>query len=590
MAKYENCRVLANEAAEQINLENMWKDLEAFSLLERYTGSEAGEKAVDLICSRMQEYGIDFVREKYDIFRSLPLGGSLKIDTSKGETFTFPLTPYVYSANCTDLEAPIVFDEAGRQKGGALMLFDTGKNVSTQKNEARRFSNMEGKIVFTLEASYDFAMKAKHAGAVAIVTSYALDMVHHGSLGSVWGNPDVDDLVNMYPWLPYGELAKSDSDKLVALMDAGEVLRAVMNIQQDNDIVTASEPIATIHGQSDKFVLVSGHYDSWYEGMTDNAAANISMVEMARILKKYEGKLRRSVKFAWWCGHSDARYAGSTCYSDHHYMELQENCVAHLNMDITGFGDLEHVSFLTSLFENDEFNMEILREYNKDEPEAPKPMTRFADQTFWASRVPFTVMPKFGVYHFGTMDIPFWHTPEDTFDKLNKPSVMRDASCMLKLASYYIEAEQLPADFTKFLNFMEQELHEIEDNTEPEFDLSPVWPCLKRVKETAVRLEQMMPGKCSDDIIIKAGGELTRLVYSYSSRYAHDTALPQPRYPKLSIAVGKTKDNTTPDYYLALQTTFRRHVNRLSGQLNYVCELMELQIRKWSEECNSKNI
>ena len=77
-------------------------------------------------------------------------------------------------------------------------------------------------------------------------------------------------------------------------------------------------------------------------------------------------------------------------------------------------------------------------------------------------------MPKFGVYHFGTMDLPFWHTPDDTFDKLNKSSVIRDASCMLKLACYYIETEQLPADFhrvqwkeehTKFFNDS-WELHE----------------------------------------------------------------------------------------------------------------------------------
>lgn len=583
MANYKKCRALANEAADLINIDNMWKDLEIFSGLERYTGSQEGEQAVDLICDRMSEYGIEVTREKYDIFRSLPLDGNLKITTRSGEKLTFPLTPYVYSADCTDLEAPIVFDEAGRQKGGALMLFDTGKKVSTQKDEAQRFSGMEGSIVFTLEASYDFAMKAKRAGAVAIITAYALNLKRHGSLGSVWGNPDVDDLADMYPWLPYGELMKDDSDRLVSLIDAGEIVTATINIQQDNQIVTASEPIATIHGQSEKFVLISGHYDSWYEGMTDNASANISMVEMARILKKYEGRLRRSVKFAWWCGHSDARYAGSTCYNDHHYMELQENCVAHLNMDITGFGDLDHVTFLTSLFETDEFNMEILKEYNKEEPDAPKPMTRFADQTFWAVRVPFTVMPKFGVYHFGTMDLPFWHTPDDTFDKLNKSSVIRDASCMLKLACYYIETEQLPADFTGFLNFMDRELHEIQNGTEKEFDLSPVWPYLDQVKASAAILEELMPGRNSDDIIIKAGGELTRLVYSYSSRYGHDAALPQPRYPKLSIAVGKTRDNTTPDYYLALQTTFLRHVNRLTGQLVYVNELITQQIAKWKE-------
>lgn len=582
MEEYRQCRNLADEAAQQIDVERMWEDLERFSKLERYTGSPAGEAAVDLICERMKEYGVDCTREYYDAFRSLPVDGSLKVLTAKGETLNFSLTPYVYSASCSDLEAPVVFDEAGRQKGGALQLFDTGKSVSTQKNETQRFANFEGKIVFTLDSSYDFAMKAKRAGAVGIITAYALDVKHHGSLGGVWGNPDVDDLASRYPWLPYGELKKSDSDKLVALMDADEVAGVVMNIKQDNSIVKASIPVATVHGQSEKFVLISGHYDSWYEGMTDNAVANIAMVEMARVFKQYEGKLRRSVKFAWWCGHSDARYAGSTWYSDHHFMELKENCVAHLNMDICGFADLDHVTFLSSLFERGDFNQELLREYNKAEPAPSEAMRRFADQTFWATRVPFSVMPKFGEYHFGSMDIPFWHTPEDTFDKCNKPSTLRDTACMTKLACYYLESAQLPADFTGFLGFMESTLQNIEKQVADEFDLSPVWPCLEKAKKTARKLEELMPGKDSDDIVVQAGGELVRLVYSYSSCYAHDAALPQPAFPRLSLAMGKTRENTTPDYYLALETTFQRQVNRLVGQITMVIKMMEDQIDRWS--------
>ena len=46
--------------------------------------------------------------------------------------------------------------------------------------------------------------------------------------------------------------------------------------------------------------------------------------------------------------------------------------------------------------------------------------------------------------------------------------------------------------------------------------------------------------------------------------------------------MGKTRENTTPDYYLALETTFQRQVNRLVGQITMVNKMMEDQIDRWS--------
>ena len=93
-------------------------------------------------------------------------------------------------------------------------------------------------------------------------------------------------------------------------------------------------PVATIPGKSESFVLLSGHYDSWYEGMTDNGAANVLMLETARALEKFKDRLNRTVVIAWWSGHSDGRYSGSTWFCDHHYEYLRKHCVAHINMDI----------------------------------------------------------------------------------------------------------------------------------------------------------------------------------------------------------------------------------------------------------------
>ena len=77
-------------------------------------------------------------------------------------------------------------------------------------------------------------------------------------------------------------------------------------------------PVVTVPGadEPDKFVLVHGHYDSWDVGVGDNATGDATLLELARVLWTHRDGLRRSVKLAWWPGHSTGRYAGSTWFTD----------------------------------------------------------------------------------------------------------------------------------------------------------------------------------------------------------------------------------------------------------------------------------
>ena len=63
-------------------------------------------------------------------------------------------------------------------------------------------------------------------------------------------------------------------------------------------------------------MLVHGHYDSWDVGVGDNATGDATLLEIARVLWKNREKLKRSVRIAWWPGHSTGRYAGSTWFAD----------------------------------------------------------------------------------------------------------------------------------------------------------------------------------------------------------------------------------------------------------------------------------
>jgi hypothetical protein len=40
------------------------------------------------------------------------------------------------------------------------------------------------------------------------------------------------------------------------------------------------------------------------------------VLELARVLKRFDGQLRYGLRFCWWPGHSHGRYSGSTWYAD----------------------------------------------------------------------------------------------------------------------------------------------------------------------------------------------------------------------------------------------------------------------------------
>ena len=97
-------------------------------------------------------------------------------------------------------------------------------------------------------------------------------------------------------------------------------------------------PVVEIRGQEDpdEFLLVHGHYDSWYVGIGDNATGDAALLELARVLWGLRDRLKRSVRIAWWPGHSTGRYAGSTWYADTFADEIDEWCIAQLNIDSPG--------------------------------------------------------------------------------------------------------------------------------------------------------------------------------------------------------------------------------------------------------------
>ena len=558
----------------EISVERMMKDIETFSHLERYTGSEDGERAAEIIAQRMEELGIPVKRENYKIYRSLPGKASLKI-MIHGSEKTIALTPYVYSGTAENLKADLVFDEKSLCK-------------TDQKEMESRMKSFKNKIVLTYESSFSFACAAKRAGALAILTIWKADLAHHGTLGGVWGTPEPEDLACHYPRIPFVEICKSDGEEIQKLLENNTAtVSACLQVEMDDKVLPSMMPVARLEGKSKKFVLVSGHYDSWYEGVTDNGVANAMMMELARVFRENQENLKRSIVFAWWSGHSDGRYSGSTWYYDQHWEELKENCVAHINLDICGCKGSDLVGFNTSMLEGEAFDKEFLEKYNDEEPIPPVPMARFADQTFWGADVPFAIMPKFGKKK-GEF-FYWWHTKEDSFDKVDSKIVSRDTDVIAELMVIFAQCKRLPADMTGFLTVMENRLQMIEKETSGDFELSSMWPVFAKLQKTMEQFENALESRREDDenmddYILKIAGELVRITYTAGSQYHQDPATEEPMFPGLSIAMGLTPENTSPDYYLAVQTRFVRQRNRLIGQMKQIIESCDNMMYRWKME------
>ena len=160
--------------------------------------------------------------------------------------------------------------------------------------------------------------------------------VHEGICTSIWGAPTAESL-GRKPTMPVVCINHPDGEQLIADVQRGPV-RASIKTWLREGWMRCLLPVVEIRGQEDpdEFLLVHGHYDSWYEGIGDNATGDAALLELARVLWGLRDRLKRSVRIAWWPGHSTGRYAGSTWYADTFADEIDEHCIAQLDIDSPG--------------------------------------------------------------------------------------------------------------------------------------------------------------------------------------------------------------------------------------------------------------
>lgn len=564
-------REVVDQLLQSVDSDKLDEHVRALCRWDRLTGEPGAELAVDYIMDKLSVYGITHERHRFEMYCSDPVHGEVQVITPAG--YTVRAKARSFSRHCPEgIRGDVVYDRHSQ-----------GEQLSSVEEEAW-LSQLSGKIVISWNYYEDYVQKLEQAGAKGLIHIWSTpeDYIHEETVGPIWGTPTPENAQTL-PKIPVVGVTYEDGVKMLALVEK-QVLTVCVKTELRTGVKTVSLPVAIIPGETEEYLLLSGHYDSWHFGATDNAVGNALCLEVARVFAPLSGKLKRGIKIAWWPGHSNARYAGSAWYCDNHWQDLQQHCVAHINVDFPGTqGGVKVVPRSTGM-EDPAFLQEILTELSGEAVSKWAYMPRGADQSFWGVDIPIHLGLKYEPIEGTTICSPgcaggwWWHTEGDLYDKVDVPLLYRDTRIHVALIHELADRVHVPLQIRRFLEKGIEVLKEVDEHSADEFSFAPIYDAMEQLGEKwqtqAEALALTQPDSYRRLSKLVSGG-LNRLMFSYSSPYDYDHTFPFKPFPGLYSVKNTFRSNTTAETFLFRQTQFVRQRNRLVQELRRFITLIE---------------
>ncbi len=288
---------LESAAHDAIRLDEPKALLDTFIHLIRESGTEAERTAARYLVGRLEALGIPVTLHEPTLYISNPVRAELAIAATGGATRSLHARPPAMGRSTGDaaVEGQICYVPS-KYAGGTSSLFDLPDAARGSGGD----DPVRGKIVLTEGFSMPAAVGAfERRGAIGEIFIHPGKNVHEGICTSIWGAPTAESL-GRKPAIPVVCINNPDGLALIADVERGTT-RASMKTWLDEGWKTCPLPVVEIPGTDDpdEFLLVHGHYDSWYEGIGDNATGDAALLELARVLWGMRDRLKRSVRIAW---------------------------------------------------------------------------------------------------------------------------------------------------------------------------------------------------------------------------------------------------------------------------------------------------
>ncbi len=539
----------------------------AYSQLHRLSGSEDAEQAAGLLVATLLSHGLAARLESCPLLLSSPLEGGLQLPgfpewQVKAKTRSF-------SAHCPQgVSAPLYYDSASLQTRTDLEWQQWAQQV-------------RGKIVIADQGFEDYVQRLDAAQAVGLIHIWgsAETALHEETVGPIWGTPTPDDQ-QRYPRLPVISINQGDGQSLLNLCSGQQSINAKVHTVLDCHVRNCSLPVVEITGQTPEFVLLSSHYDSWHEGVTDNATGNALCLAMALHYHQQAGTLQRGLRIAWWPGHSNARYGGSTWYADNYRQQLGQHCVAHINVDSPGCQDAVEVVVNASGAESTAFLNQAVEAVTGKSALRITPLGKGGDQSFWGSGI---------ALHFALREVPlhktshspgsgggwWWHTEEDTYDKVSLEILWRDCLIHTHWLDRLLHQPALPLAAADYLDAMLAALEQLQARLDPQFQLNLIKQRLLDLREPMAALNWRAKAETArwQPLLTRIVADFHRLRYSSTDDFHYDLSYRGGAFPGFQELAADLQQ-TSPESGLMMMTQYRRQRDRALTLLEKIAEAL----------------
>jgi N-acetylated-alpha-linked acidic dipeptidase len=562
---------------EQVNLDAPWSLVEAFSTMPRWKPADVEVAAHD-IARRLSDLGVPVTLHEANLYLSIPYTASVSANGT-----TFNAKPPAYATDCREgLTAPLVHVPA---------TFSSSINTMFEKNqdaEASSVENIQGKIVISEGFSFPGKIfEFEEKGALGVIAINPGADSHWGICTSIWGTPDLDDLPRK-PTIPVAAVNNPDGQKLLEIARAGG--EVTIRTEMEEGWYKSLVPVVEVPGtqEPDKFVLLHGHYDSWDVGVGDNATGDAAMLEVARVLWANRSELKRTVRIAWWPGHSTGRYAGSSWYADTFALDLDDNCVAQVNCDSPGCRWATEFRDVSWMKEAEGYCQRTIREVTGLDSHGERPH-RAGDYAFnniglssffmLSSTMPVALRNEKNYYAVGGCGGNIaWHTEHDLMEIADRDILLRDIKVYLAAVLGVANAEVLPFDWRTQVAEFSETIANYQAAAGTLADLAPAAMATVQLSSAldgfyaAIESGDLEPTQ-ANLVIQRLARILVPVNHTNLPRFRHDPALPVQALP--AIAVAKDLPNHGPETIGFAQTQMVRGVNRVAAALNDAARLVQ---------------
>ena len=298
------------------------------------------------------------------------------------------------------------------------------------------------------------------------------------------------------------------------------------------------------------------------------------------------GSLKRSVKIAWWPGHSTGRYAGSTWFADAFAIDLYEHCIAQVNCDSPGCRWATEYKDISWMDETEAFCQSVIRDVTGQESQGERPhqagdysFNNIGISSFFMllSTMKDSHREELGYYAVGGCGANIaWHTEEDLIHIADRDILLKDIRIYLASVMGVANATIAPFNFRQTLRTFSATLDRYQAPVAGLYDFARARAA---IAELDVVLEALGTHACKaaagavgDPSVRRVNRAIRRLArllvpvnYTRGPEFFHDPAETTPALPDLAAALNAPTMSAWDQGFL--RTQLLRGENRLVAAL-----------------------